>query len=131
MLTEAYLEPSRTSMMELFSLQLCHILKMYLVWSNCLRFHFLHNWPFREKLTTLKTLGEKVFCQHGTFFSEIWNYAMAWCHQLRRFLKLASVKSVKTVCVCIVFFFHYFKYGQNIFSRITVLYWIAKVERKE
>ena len=40
-----------------------------------------------------------------------------------RFFKLASV------CVCIVFFFHYFKYyGQNIFSRITVLYLIAKVE---
>ena len=34
--------------------------------------------------------------------------------------------------VCIVFFFHYFKYyGQNIFSRTTMLYIIAKVERKE
>ena len=32
--------------------------------------------------------------------------------------------------MCIVFFFHYFKYyGQNVFSRITVLYLIAKVER--
>ena len=40
-------------------------------------------------------------------------------------------QSVKTARVCIVFFFHYFKYyGQNIFSRITVLYLIAKVERK-
>ena len=29
-------------------------------------------------------------------------------------------------------FFHYFKhYGENIFSRIAVLYLIAKVERKE
>ena len=47
-----------------------------------------------------------------------------------RFFKLASVKSVKTVCVCIVFFFHYFKYyGQNIFSRIMELYLTAKVER--
>ena len=46
--------------------------------------------------------------------------------------KLASNKCVKTACVCIVFFFHSFKYyGQNIFSRITVLYSIAKVERKE
>ena len=45
-----------------------------------------------------------------------------------RFFKLASVESVKTVCVCI--FFHYFKYyGQNIFSRIMELYLIAKVER--
>ena len=41
------------------------------------------------------------------------------------------LKSVKTACVCIVFFFHYFKYGQNIFSKTTVLYLIAKVERKE
>ena len=41
-----------------------------------------------------------------------------------RFFKLAPV------CVCIVFFFHYFKYyGQNIFSRIMELYLIAKVER--
>ena len=45
--------------------------------------------------------------------------------------KLASVKSVKTACVCIVFFFSYFKYyGQNIFSITTVLYLTAKVERK-
>ena len=48
------------------------------------------------------------------------------------FFKLTPNKSVKTVCVCIAFFFHYFKYyGQNIFSRITVLYLIPKVERKE
>ena len=44
---------------------------------------------------------------------------------------MSSNQSVKTACVCIVFFFHYFKYyGQNVFSRITVLYLIAKVERK-
>ena len=36
MLTEAYLEPSQTSMMELFSLRLSHVLKMYLIQSNCL-----------------------------------------------------------------------------------------------
>ena len=49
-----------------------------------------------------------------------------------RFFKLAPNKSLKTACVCIAFFFHYFKhYGQNIFSRITVLYLIAKVEIKE
>ena len=35
-----------------------------------------------------------------------------------RFFKSASVKSVKTACVCIVFFFYYFKYyGQNIFQK--------------
>ena len=46
-------------------------------------------------------------------------------------IKLASVKSVKTSCVCI-FFFHYFKYyGQKIFSRTAMPYLIARVERKE
>ena len=34
------------------------------------------------------------------------------------FFKIASNKSVRTACVCIVFFFHCFEYhGQNIFSR--------------
>ena len=48
------------------------------------------------------------------------------------FFKLAFVKSVKTVRVCIVIFFHYFKYyGQNMFSITMVLYLIANVERKE
>ena len=60
---------------------------------------------------------------------------MEWLHHKKMneevFFKLASVKSVKTACVCIVFFFHYFKYyGQNIFSRTMVLYLIVKVERK-
>ena len=42
------------------------------------------------------------------------------------FFKLMSVTSVKTACVCIVFFFHYLKYyGQSIFSRTTALYLIA------
>ena len=36
MFTEAYLEPSQTSMMELFSLWLNHILKTYSIGSNCL-----------------------------------------------------------------------------------------------
>ena len=40
------------------------------------------------------------------------------------------LKSVETACICIVFFFHHFKcYDQNIFSR-TMLYLIARVERK-
>ena len=48
------------------------------------------------------------------------------------FFKLASVKSVKTACVFIVFFFHYFKYyGQIFFFKNNCLYLIAKVERKE
>ena len=68
MLTEAYLEPSRTSMMELFSLQLSHILKTYLI-RIALKFHFLHNSPFREKNLQLWKLREKKsFVNNGTFF---------------------------------------------------------------
>ena len=47
------------------------------------------------------------------------------------FLNLYLLASDKTACVCIVFFFHYFKYGKNIFSRTMVPYLIAKVEGKE
>ena len=36
MVTEAYLEPSLTSTMELFSLRLSDILKAYLIRLNCL-----------------------------------------------------------------------------------------------
>ena len=36
MLTEPYLEPSQTSTMQLFPLQLSHILKTYLIRSSCL-----------------------------------------------------------------------------------------------
>ena len=88
--------------------------------------------PFVKKLTTLKT--QKFSCEFceiswNTFFTE---HPWATASEEKRFFKLAPNKSVKTACVCIAFFFHYFKYyGQNIFSRITVLYLIAKVERKE
>ena len=52
------------------------------------------------------------------FFFEIRNYAMEWRHQQRRFFKLAFTESVKTACVCVVFFFNYFKYyGQNVFFK--------------
>ena len=45
--------------------------------------------------------------------------------------KLASNQNAKAACVCFVFFFHYFKYYvQNVFSKITMLYLIAKVKRK-
>ena len=56
MLTEAYLEPTQTSTMELFSLWLSHILKMYL------SSFFYTTHPFVKKLTTLKMSGVKVFC---------------------------------------------------------------------
>ena len=71
------------------------------------------------------------FCEisQNTFFIE---HFWATASEERRLFKLASNKCVKTACVCIVFFFHYSKYyGQNIFSRITVLYLIAKVKEKK
>ena len=51
---------------------------------------------------------------------------------LTEYIMQMLLKSVKTACVYIVFFFHYFKYyGRNIFSRTMMLYLIAKVKRKE
>ena len=68
MFTEAYLEPSRTSTMELFSLRLSHIFKTYLIWSNCLKFHFSHNSISREKTYNWKLREKKSFVNNGTFF---------------------------------------------------------------
>ena len=54
------LEPSQTSTMELFPLQLSHILKTFLIRSNFLFFTKLT--LSLKKLTTVKISGEKVFC---------------------------------------------------------------------
>ena len=70
LLTEAHLEPSRTSTMELFSLQLSHILKKYIL--NLIKlpigsiFYTTHH--FVKKPTTLKTLGEKELLLIELFF---------------------------------------------------------------
>ena len=68
----------------------------------------LQLWKLREK---------KSLVNNGTIFFQIWNYAMEWHHQKKKwiikFFKLASVKGIKTACVCIVFFFHYLKEKQN------------------
>ena len=62
MLTEAYLEPSRTSTMELFSLRLSHILKTYLIRSNCLlRSIFYKTHSFVEKTFNSENFGRKSF----------------------------------------------------------------------
>ena len=61
MLTEAYLEPSRTSTMELSSLWLCHILKMC-VSKLPLGSIVYTTHHFVKKPTTLKTSGEKISC---------------------------------------------------------------------
>ena len=77
---------------------------------------------------TLAQVFSCEFCKisQNTFFTE-----HPWASEETRFFKLASNKSAKTACVGMAFFFHYFKYcSQSIFSR-TVLYLIAKVERKE
>ena len=56
MLTEACLEPGRTSTMELFSLQLSNILKTY---SIAFKLHFLHNSSFRQKTCNPENFGRK------------------------------------------------------------------------
>ena len=82
MFTEAYLEPSRTSTMELVLLRLSHILKTYLIRSIELPlgsiFYATH--PFVKKLTTVKISGEKALLKMEQFFFEIRNYAMEWRH---------------------------------------------------
>ena len=68
MLTESYLEPSRTSTMELFPLWLNHILKTYLIRLNFLHSIFYTTHSFVKKLTTVKISGEKVFFNNRTIF---------------------------------------------------------------
>ena len=74
--TEGYLEQSRTSAMELFSLRLNHILK------RTYRFQFLHNSTFREKACNCENLRKKsLLLTIENFFFEIRNYAMEWYDQ--------------------------------------------------
>ena len=132
MFTEAYLEQSWTSTMEHFFLWLSHILKTFNSIKLPLRSIFYTTHPYMKKLTTVKTLREKVFCkQWSNFFSKFeirqWNGVVT-----KKWIEVLKLASVRSACVCIVFFFQYFKYyGQNIFSRTTVSYLIAKVERKQ
>ena len=80
MFTEAYLEPSRTSTMELFSLRLNNTLKTYSVRSNCLLGSIFYT--TREKTYNCENLGRKsllLTIEHFCF--EIQNYAMEWRHQ--------------------------------------------------
>ena len=72
MLTEAYLEPTQTSTMELFSLWLSHILKMYL------SSFFYTTHPFVKKTYNSENVGSKsllLTIEH--FFSKfkitLWN----------------------------------------------------------
>ena len=57
MFTEAYLEPSRTSTIELFSLRLNHILKAYSILSNCLLGYIFYT--NREKTYNCENFGRK------------------------------------------------------------------------
>ena len=59
MLTMAYLESSQTSMMELFSLRLSHILKVVNSIKLPLGSIFLHNSPFQEKTYNSENFGRK------------------------------------------------------------------------
>ena len=69
MLTEAYLEPNQTSAMEHFSLRLSHILKMYLIRSNCLCVPFFTQLTLSWKILQLWKCREKnCFVNKGTIF---------------------------------------------------------------
>ena len=72
MFTKRYFEQSQTSTMELFSLQLNHILKMYLIQSIDFRFHFLHNLPFCEKAYNCENFSRKsLLLTREQFFFKI------------------------------------------------------------
>ena len=63
MFTEAYLEPSRTSTMELFLLRISHIFKKVLNSIELPLGSILYTThPFVKRLATVKASGEKVFC---------------------------------------------------------------------
>ena len=74
MFTQAYLEPSRRSTMELFLLRLSHNLKTYLIRSNWLSVpYFLHNSPFSEKTYNCENLARKsllLTMEQNFFFSK-------------------------------------------------------------
>ena len=94
------------------------------------KFHFFTQLTFfAQKTYNSENIRRKsllLTMEHNFFWNSKLHNGMA------SLVKLASNKCVKTACVCIVFFIHYFKnYGQNIFWRKTVLYLIAKVERKD
>ena len=79
----AYLESSQTSMMELFSLRLSHILKVVNSIKLPLGSIFLHNSPFQEKTYNSENFGRKsllLTMEHFFFFLEIRNYTMEWCN---------------------------------------------------
>ena len=80
MFTEAYLEPSRTSTMELFSLRLNNTLKTYSVRSNCLLGSIFYT--TRQKTYNYENVGRKsLLLTMEQFFFEIRNYPMEWHHQ--------------------------------------------------
>ena len=95
------------------------------------KFHFFTQLTlfYTKNLQLWKLREKKSFVNNGTFFF-FWNSKLH--NGMGSLVKLASNKCVKTACFSIDSFIHYFKhYGQNIFWRTTVLYLIAKVERKD
>ena len=83
MFTEAYLEPRRTSSMELFLLWLSHILKTYLIRSNFFSKFEITQWNNVTtknelrffKLASLKVLKllESVFFFFFSLFQTLWS----------------------------------------------------------
>ena len=103
MFTEAYLEPSRTSTMEFFSLWLNQILKTYSIWSNCLLGSIFYITP--EKTYNCENFRRKsllLTIEHLFFRS------LKLCHgvasSIKKDFKLGSVKSVKIAPLFSFFF---------------------------
>ena len=72
MFTETYLEPIRKSTMELcFTLIKPYFKNILILIKLPLASIFYTTYPFKKKLTIVKTLGKKVFINSGTIF--FWN----------------------------------------------------------
>ena len=74
--------------------------------NTCIAVFFLCNFIKKETLAQAFSCEFNKISNNNFFTEHLWVTAS----EERRLFKLASNRSVKTSCVCIVFFFHYFKY---------------------
>ena len=81
MLTEAYLEPSRTSTITFFTLVKPYFKNILNSIKLPLGSIFYMTYPFVKKAYNSENIGRKSLLLTVEPFFEILNYAMEWCHQ--------------------------------------------------
>ena len=136
MFTEAYLELSQISTMELFLLRLSHILTMYLICSNCLQVPFFTQLTLsRKKLATLQLLKyqeKKSFVNNGTIF--FLKFKIMQQNNVitknKVFLNQHLLKVLNLLVFVLLSFFIISNIMVKTFLRTAVPYLITKVVRK-